>query len=334
MKNKLNSISIIICFYNASSKLKETLKHILQMDLSDIEAELILVNNNSTDNSLQVISESMAENTSLAYKIVTEEKKGLANARMCGVNHAKHEVLLFCDDDNWLSECYAKNAITCLNNDEKIAVVGGKGIPISDIELPIWLNDHQGSFAIGAQWPETGEVKIKRNMVYGAGMTIRKSALDLLILNGFKFFSLGRTEKSLSSGEDSELCLAFRIAGFKIWYDEQLEFKHYIEPKRLTKDYLKALKKGISNSGYVSRFYRNYLFGVRVNVGKMFWLKELFYISKDIIKAIFMGQLSSIKGLMNHLKYLLKERESYDKDVKEVINICNKLNKLNTNSIY
>jgi hypothetical protein len=32
------------------------------------------------------------------------------------------------------------------------------------------------------------------------------------------------------SGGDSEICEWFRIAGYKLWYDERLFFTHFIEP--------------------------------------------------------------------------------------------------------
>ena len=118
--------------------------------------------------------------------------------------------------------------------------------------------------------PQNGKVYGVRNVVYGAGVFIRKSAFEYIQNKGFSFYNLGRTGKKLSSGEDSEMCLAFQIAGFSIWYDDSLKFKHYIEPNRLSKKYIKKLQKGMNESSYISRFYRHYLFGYQPNITKYF----------------------------------------------------------------
>lgn len=322
----MNSISIIICFYNAENKLQKTLEHIKKIDISNVgDVELILVNNNSNDNSLAIINQELMDFKTFPWKVVEEKNPGLANARMKGFYTSKHDFLLFCDDDNWLAEDYLTIGLQPFLVDDKIAVVGGCGTAVSDVDIPHWFEKHQSYYAVGPQWHETGEVKIKRNMVYGAGMIVRKSAFLLILKNGFKFFALGRTGKSLSSGEDSELCLAFRIAGFKIWYDETLRFKHYIESNRLTSYYLNKLLKGINSGNYISVFYRQYLFGYRPKVGRFFWIKETIYVLKNNLIAIFQFNKEEIKRSSKHLFYLLSERSKYDTSIKEIYNICDNL---------
>ena len=321
----MNSFSIIICFYNAENKLKNTLEHIKKIDTSQVgDVELILVNNNSNDNSIQIINQEMIGFNRFPWIVVEEKNPGLANARMKGFDTSQHDFLLFCDDDNWLAEDYLTIGLLPLLNDNKIAVVGGCGTAVSDVDIPHWFEENQNYFAVGPQWDETGEVKVKRNMVYGAGMIVRKSAFMFLINNGFKFFALGRTGKSLSSGEDSEMCLAFRIGGFKIWYQSNLKFKHYIEPKRLTQEYFVALVKGMSSSNYVSKFYRDYLFGYRPKISKFFWLKETLYLQFEIIKKIFKFNFV-LKFEFEYLMYLIKQRSSYDKNVGQIIDFCNRI---------
>ena len=326
----MNSISIIICFYNAENKLQKTLEHIKKIDTSNVgEVELILVNNNSNDNSLAIINQELMDFKIFPWKVVEEKNPGLANARMKGFDTSQHDFLLICDDDNWLAEDYLTMGLQPFLDDDKIAVVGGCGAAVSDVDIPSWFEEYQSYYAVGPQWHETGEVKIKRNMVYGAGMIVRKSAFLLILKNGFKFFALGRTGKSLSSGEDSELCLAFRIAGFKIWYNEDLCFKHFIESNRLSTNYLEKLLKGINSGNYISRFYREYLFGYRPKVGSLFWLKEAFYVLKNSKKAFFSLNLKEYKRCNKHLIYIIIERSKYDRSIKEIYNICNNLKAIN-----
>lgn len=325
----MSSISIIICFYNAGNKLIPTLQHIKDLDISNItECELILVNNNSNDDSCTIIQNEMKGFNLFPWKIVDEPKPGLSNARLKGISESKFEYLLFCDDDNWLAKDYIQNAISILTSNSNIAVLGGYGEAVSDIEFPEWFNKNKNFYAVGEQFPHNGKVFGIRNVVYGAGMIVRRYAWEYISSKGFTFFTLGRTGKSLSSGEDSEMCLAFQIAGFDIWYDNSLRFTHYIEPKRLTESYFKKLQKGMSSSGYVTQFYRKYLFGYKPHVTKYFWLKEFLYSVKDLLKGLFVKPTKlGIKRNLDFTMYLLRERGKYNKNVKKVLQICENLSK-------
>ena len=321
------SDSILVCFYNAEHKLPKTIEHIKKLDISNItECELILVNNNSNDDSCTIIQNEMKGFNLFPWKIVDEPNPGLSNARLRGITESQHEYLLFCDDDNWLASDYIQNAISILTSNSNIAVLGGYGEAVSDIEFPEWFNKNKNFYAVGEQFPYNGKVFGVRNVVYGAGMIVRREAWEYIILKGFTFYTLGRTGKSLSSGEDSEMCLAFQIAGFDIWYDDSLRFKHYIEPKRLTENYFKKLQKGMSSSGYVTQFYRRYLFGYKPQVTKYFWLKEFLYSVKDLVKGVFVNPTKSgIKRNMDFSLYLLRERGRYNENVKKVLGICDGL---------
>lgn len=318
------AISIIICFYNAGTKLIPTIKHIKELNVEGIDfVELILVNNNSNDDSENIINKELGGFNLFHWEIVFEGKPGLSNARVAGIEKAKGAFLLFCDDDNWLDKEYIQRAFPILEMNENIAVLGGYGSPVSDTEIPEWFYSFENSYAVGRQRVESGKIHGDRNVVYGAGMIVNRDAFYKIHSKGFSFKTLGRTGQKLSSGEDSELCLAFQIAGYDIWYDEQLLFKHYIEPRRLTERYLYDLKKAMSTSGYISRFYRRYLFGYKPKISKFFWLKELIYTVKYIMVNLF-RKVSTIelKRNLNFLVYLVKQRKKYNENVKSVLSIC------------
>ena len=125
------------------------------------------------------------------------------------------------------------------------------------------------------------------------------------------------------------MCLAFRIAGYKIWYDEKLRFSHYIDPERLTLDYLKKLKLGMSNSSFVSRFYRDYLLtGYRPKVNQMFWLREIVNLLKQILSEMFYRKnerSDSIDRNIRLMKFILDDPIDYNKKVRWVLKTCDRL---------
>ena len=319
-------ISLIICFYNAERKLKPTIKHILALNQSQLQTELILVNNNSTDQSENVIHE-VLEDADIDWKLVREPIPGLANARICGIKNSKYVTMLFVDDDNWLDVNYLQIGWQILKDNNQIGVLGGIGKAVSDVQIPEWLEKNENYYAVGPQMPNSGEVKGSRNMVYGAGMFVQRSCFNILIENGFKFNAIGRTKSSLTSGEDSEMCLAMKIAGFQIWYDSRLTFKHYISPERLTLKYLKKLKRGISSSGFVSRFYRFFLLDAYTpKVGKHFWFKEALYSIKNITDLAFKFSFGhQFRFFWKYILFLFKRRGKFDLDVTNLLIVCQNL---------
>ena len=92
-------ISIIICTYNRSESLKRTLQSLKEMSVSDdIEWELLIVDNNSTDNTREAVND-FTKTSGLNCRYVFESKQGLSNARNRGVKEACGEIIAFTDDD-------------------------------------------------------------------------------------------------------------------------------------------------------------------------------------------------------------------------------------------
>ncbi len=320
-------VSIILCFYNAENKLSETIKYLMKLNIDGIEGiELIFVDNNSNDSSCELIKKMFQGFSKFPYKIIFEPKPGLSNARLAGITNSKYDILLFCDDDNWLSEDYLLRGLNILQNDFKIAILGGKGIAKSSIELPVWFNDNQTYYAVGEQI--NGTDKESCLVLYGAGMFMRKQAFIDITSHGFKFFMLGRTGTKLSSGEDSELSIAFKIAGYKIWYDKTLEFVHYIEPHRLTLTYLKKIKKGVRSS-FLNRFYLDFYNGYVPRITHWFWLKEFVYSFKDGCLNLFKQKREAVERSFNLCWYLLRERKKYNRNAQKIINVCKALGEIN-----
>ena len=96
-----NGVSVIICCYNSSERLFETLSHLKSQKTNNLNWEIIVVDNASTDDTFHV-AEQMLRSSGLQYQIVKEPIPGLINARLKGETVSQYEFLLYCDDDNWL----------------------------------------------------------------------------------------------------------------------------------------------------------------------------------------------------------------------------------------
>ena len=90
-------VSVIITLYNKENSIKRTILSVLEQTYKDIE--IIVVNDCSTDNSLNICNEFLPN-----IRIITTDKNyGLPNARQIGIKHAKGNFITFIDADDYLS---------------------------------------------------------------------------------------------------------------------------------------------------------------------------------------------------------------------------------------
>ena len=93
-------ISIIIPVYNAENYLKNCLESVLRQGLAQNEYEVILVDDGSTDNSLEICEEYSRHYSQIRF--VSQENAGVAIARNRGIEEAKGEFIGFLDADDYL----------------------------------------------------------------------------------------------------------------------------------------------------------------------------------------------------------------------------------------
>lgn len=250
----IEGVSVILCCYNSIRRIKETLQSLSEQEVGNLEWEVILVDNASTDNTCEIATahwQSLGVKTQM--RILFEPKPGLGAARTRGILEARFGILIFCDDDNWLQPTYIKSAKKIMDSDPQIAACGGLGIPKFEIQKPVWFNEYAEAFALGPQTLNTENGKILN--LYGAGLVLRKQAVVELYKSGFTPAMFGRTGKKLSSSEDTELTYALVLRGHKLHYSDQLNFFHFISRDRLTLNYLKKLFIAFGTDGPVRNLY-------------------------------------------------------------------------------
>ncbi|MAW94133.1 MULTISPECIES: glycosyltransferase family 2 protein [unclassified Leeuwenhoekiella] len=91
--------SVVVPVYNKANFVKQTIQSVLDQDFTDYE--LVLVNDGSTDGSLQILKAFDAPNITL----LDQENQGLCAARNAGIQAAKGEIIALLDaDDLWEPE--------------------------------------------------------------------------------------------------------------------------------------------------------------------------------------------------------------------------------------
>jgi glycosyltransferase involved in cell wall biosynthesis len=257
MVKPINGISIICCCYNSAQRLPKTLAHLANQNISgNFNWELILVNNNSTDNTAEVALKEWSQlGAPVNLLLVNEPQAGLTYARERGINTAQFNLLLFCDDDNWLQDDYLNNVWLIFNIDPHLGALGGWSKAVFEGETPDWFDTFKGNFAVGKAVSQNGYLTEPQSFIYGAGMVINKGVIEHLKAKGFKQLLSDRRGTALSSGGDIELIYAMRLLGYKVKFNDTLLFYHFMPNERMTWEYLIKLRQSMYWSNFVLNIY-------------------------------------------------------------------------------
>ncbi|HYV29019.1 MAG TPA: glycosyltransferase [Candidatus Eisenbacteria bacterium] len=250
-------VSVVICCHNSAKRLQKTLGHLVAQEVPvGIPWEVIVVDNGSTDGTSDVASRTWPSRSSVPFRVVKEDRAGLSYARRRGFEEAQYGIISYVDDDNWLEPNWVRIAAEVMEKHSNVGACGGQSEAVCEVAPPAWFDAHKGSYAVGEQAPKAGDVAWTRGFLWGAGLTVRREALAQLFDRGFRCVLEDRSGNALSSGGDSELCLALRLAGWRLYYEPEMRFKHFIPERRLTWNYLRRLHRGFGRSKPVLELYR------------------------------------------------------------------------------
>jgi glycosyltransferase involved in cell wall biosynthesis len=281
----MKGISVIVCCYNSAKRIEETLEYLRIQKSDTFKFEIILVNNNSSDNTVEVAEKYWNSIPSeIGFSIVDQPIPGLSFAREKGIETSKYNYLIFCDDDNSLDINYLHNAFNIFEANSDIAIIGGEGEFSTTDKVQDWFPPFETSYACGKQWSESCILNGVRDFVWGAGMCIRKDIITHIQKLGIKSFLADRKGKELSSGGDTELSYWVSKLGFKIYYTEELKFKHNIDHSRTSWLYLVKMYEGFARSNAILYFYEYHFFntysqisGRPIPIRQRFWHSYFYY---------------------------------------------------------
>ena len=232
-------LTVILCTYNRCRSLPAALQSVAAQQMPDsLDWEILVVDNNSTDQTRAVVSEFAQRNLPGRIRYLFEPRQGLSNARNAGIREARGELIAFMDDDVTVDPNWLQSLTASLHSGEYTGA-GGRILPPQDFQPPQWLTlggimDSGGVLALFDLGDQPGELK---KAPYGTNMAFRKAAFEKY--GGFRA-DLGRCGDNLIGNEDTEFGGRLLAAGERLRYEPAAVVHHPVSKDRLNKNYFLA----------------------------------------------------------------------------------------------
>jgi glycosyltransferase involved in cell wall biosynthesis len=240
-------VSVIVCCHNAVRRLTPTLRHLATQQVGEgIPWEVLVVDNASSDGTPELARSLWPADHRMPLCVIPESRLGLSYARAAGLAVARYAYISFIDDDNWVCPKWVETVAHIFDRDGQVGACGGAIKAVFETEAPSWFERYQQGFAVG-NWGPAAKYTSYTD-IWGAGLSLRRSAWQQLQSAGFSATLTGRRGRRLTAGEDTEICAALTLLGWKLWYDPRLELQHFMPSERLTWSYLRRLFRGFGAS--------------------------------------------------------------------------------------
>ena len=179
------TVSVALGTYNGARFIETQVRSILNQTL--LPDEIVLSDDGSTDDTVEIVSRLLAENVSLGISLVlvgTRERLGVARNFERALRACSGDLIALCDQDDRWHENRLSAAVPFFEQDTELLVqnanarlVGPTGVPlgVSLFEGLSVANSERELVAGGRAF----EVYIKRNIVTGATVLLRKSVVEL-----------------------------------------------------------------------------------------------------------------------------------------------------------
>lgn len=225
-------LSIIICTFNRSQLLKKCITSLISQETNqDRRHELIVVDNNSTDDTSKVVMQFSRNHKHIFY--IHEKKQGLSYARNRGAEIARGEYLAYLDDDSIAPTGYLNSLFRVLDEYHP-DIMGGPIFPYYDSTKPRWFKD---KFEIRKFADHSGFSSTCR--VSGGNFIIRR---ELLFQLGCFDINLGMRGNQIGLGEERALLEEYRrripIEHQRVYYSLECTILHYVPQYKMRRSYM------------------------------------------------------------------------------------------------
>lgn len=229
-------ISLIIPFYNAEKTLSDCLASVAEQSIDKAYAEVILINDGSTDGSADIAKDFASQNTFAS--IITQEHCGSGAARNTGITSARGSYIAFLDADDTLSADALKNIVDFFEeNEEETDIVAYKLVPYTNSGKKKcdfkYMNRSTGIFDLNADGNEF-------YCTNGLNIAVKNRGEENILFD--------RSDNCVL--KTTEYCIKHASVKMTIGYVENAEYRKHNNPSGENK----ALKCSIYFDGFIGKW--------------------------------------------------------------------------------
>jgi len=231
-------ITVAICTFNRAESFRRTLISLVAMEVpSDIAWEIVIVNNNSTDHTDDVISEYVGR---LPVRREFEPRGGKSNALNRAIDVAKGDYIVWTDDDVVVDAGWLTAYVGAFRRWPEAAVFGGRITPRYEAPVAQWVIENEpllvGPYAIrdfsDRVYPLFADDE--EHFPYGANWAIRAQEQ-----RAFRYDTqLGPVPNRIGTGEETDVIRRLLGSGATGYWIPEAMVEHCIGRNRQTARYI------------------------------------------------------------------------------------------------
>jgi glycosyltransferase involved in cell wall biosynthesis len=285
------SYSIIVPTFNRAPSLAVTLDSIGDAIPRCPSVEIIVVDNGSTDNTLEAFKTARAHFPDRAWRYFYEPMPGLLSGRHRGAAEAKGEILSFLDDDvllepNWFEALQEALAYP------GVALVGGPSTPVFEANPPPWLDGLWVEADGGRRLCDLSLIDCGRSIkdvdpldVFGLNFSIRKSVFKSC--HGFHPDCVPQALQRYQGDGETGLTLKIKAEGLCAIYHPDVALRHLIPGSRMTPESfaLRGFFQGVCDS-----YTRVRSEGLYTSAESPSWKRPFRPIKRAVYRAYLLGR--------------------------------------------
>jgi glucosyl-dolichyl phosphate glucuronosyltransferase len=257
-------LSVIICTFRNPDFLNRAICSLFNQTLVPDQYEIIVVDNNSQDQTPNVVQQ-LAVEAKPAIHYIFEKRQGLSFARNTGIEAAHGDIVVFLDDDAEAEADWLSVLLEAYDSNPDIWAVGGKLLPIWHVaKRPDWLTDKLVAWLSLLDYGDESRPLVWPERILGANFSFRKRIFPIV---GYFDTQLGRKGKALLGNEDTEIQERIHKNKKFVYYKSNAIVHHHVPPERTTERYFFRRQFGSARSQTILQIRKD---GYKQAIGQVF----------------------------------------------------------------